>query len=152
MKRYFPVFFVFLVCVAIVSFTIENAMGAAPKPPKKKSKKVYISVHSKYIHQISLNYKGYYIINKSWSDRAGTWRQGASEFFKCNQDIREGESGRFFIGWFNNTQTESYQKEKTFTFKVKQQSWTYGPTGSQMKVSVRWAPEYGTWFFSVVDK
>ena len=100
-----------------------------------------------------LNFKGYYIINKSFSERAGVHRRGAGGDYACNQKIREGKSGGWLsVSRFNTTQTERYSLDKHCTFKKGKQTWTVGPEGNRTNVSIRWAAEYGCWYFFIQDK
>ena len=131
-----------LVCMAVLFVTTVSEAGGPPPEPKKESKKVKLGLYSQYVTQVMLNFKGDYIINESFSERAGVYRQGGSGDYYCDKKIVEGNSGgRLYVARFNTTQTEEYDLEKNFTFRKGKQTWDLGPSGNRTKVSIRWARE-----------
>jgi hypothetical protein len=143
-----------LVCMTVLfAATVSNALGPPPEP-KKSSKTVKFGLYSQYVTHVMLNFKGDYIINKSYSEPAGVHRRsGASGNYTCNKKIVEGNSGGWLsVSRYNTEQTEEYDLDKHFTFKKGKQTWNLGPSGNRTKVSIRWAREYGCWYFHISDE
>ena len=142
-----------LVCVTVLFVTTVSEAGGPPPEPKKESKTVKLGLYSQYVTHVMLNFKGYYIINKSFSESAGIWRRNAGGDYTCNKKIVEGKSGGWLrVSRYNTSQTEEYSLDKHFTFKKGKQTWTVGPSGNRTAVSIRWAREYGCWYFHISDE
>ena len=74
-----------LVCVTVLFVTTVSEAGGPPPEPKKESKTVKLGLYSQYVTHVMLNFKGYYIINKSFSESAGIWRRNAGGDYTCNK-------------------------------------------------------------------